>query len=368
MMVEIHEITDSEKELLHVLGKFPEISLKELVNYTKYKRCSSIIKKLTKLKENHIIFGPLYHIDFGKLSKNSLCRLHCVVETDLEFKPVIKYLQIIEPLILIYPVLSPYRKVLNVEFLSSNNSKMVEIFQLLKVSNIISDFIIRKSQYKRIIENPNLYGEFNPSLDHVLAPCEFPDMSCGCHDTIWNTCDIAILPYLMRGYKETKLIEIARAEKKVNRIWKYDQIKYSRKKMVECGLIKKEYTVNPFSPVECVHFFLFLKCDDILMTERILYNFARDERVYKEYTLFNEWGLITCFSHPRFLSDLMNKLDSIDVITEKELYQLRALPPRKYWILRLPELRYYDVDTQRLEYPYAVYREKIKEKLENEGR
>ena len=366
-MVEIHEITDSEKELLHVVGRFPEIPLKELTNYTKYKRCSSIIKKLTKLKERHIIFGPFYNIDYGKLSKNPLHRLHCIVETDLEFKPVIRYLQIIEPLTLVYPVLSSYKRMLNAEFLSSNDSEMVKIFQLLKKSNIISDYSIRVSQNRRIIENPNLYGEYNPSLDHVLAFCAFPDFSYGCHDTNWNTCDIAILPYLMRGYKETKLIEIARAEKKVDRIWKYDQIKYSRKKMVECGLIKKEYTINPFSPVQCVHFFLFLRTDDICMTQRILYNFSRNERVYKEYTLFNEWGLITCFSHPRFLSDLMNKLDSIDVVTEKELYQLRALPPRKYWILRLPELKYYDVDTQTLEYPYGEYRERIKEKMENEG-
>jgi hypothetical protein len=74
--------------------------------------------------------------------------------------------------------------------------------------------------------------------------------------------------------------------------------------------------------------------------------------------------MIICFSHHRFLSDLMNKLDVIHTITEKEVYQLRSLPPHKYWMQRLPGLQHFDVDTQTLKYPYNLYKEKIKEKVE----
>jgi hypothetical protein len=140
---------------------------------------------------------------------------------------------------------------------------------LLKGNGIISDYTIRVSRHKKVRENPNLYGEHNPSLDTVLTPCELPDLSLGCHDTTWSECDIAVLPYLITGSKGTKLIEILKAEKKANRTWSYDQIKYSRKKMIENGLIKKGYVINPFSPKQYVHFFLFLKCEDINMTRRV---------------------------------------------------------------------------------------------------
>lgn len=101
------------------------------------------------------------------------------------------------------------------------------------------------------------------------------------------------------------------------------------------------------------------------MTHRILYNFARNERVLKEYVLCKEWGLLFCVSHSSFLTELMHKLDQIKEITEKELYLLRST-----WmsspISLPPKLKYFDVETQTLQYPYRVYREKIKEKIENE--
>ena len=61
----------------------------------------------------------------------------------------------------------------------------------------------------------------------------------------------------------------------------------------------------------------------------------------------------------------MDKLDQIDQIKEKEIYQLRSAS-RKYRFVMLPHLKYYDFDEQTLEYPYHVYRERIKEKRERE--
>lgn len=113
-------------------------------------------------------------------------------------------------------------------------------------------------------------------------------------------------------------------------------------------------------------FHLFLKFDDSGLTQRALYNFARGGRIYKKCVLLNDWGMIACTSHPLFLTDLMHKLDSIDEIKEREVYPIRSFPPRKYYFRHFPELIYYDFETQTLEYPYRVYEEKIKERLEND--
>lgn len=61
----------------------------------------------------------------------------------------------------------------------------------------------------------------------------------------------------------------------------------------------------------------------------------------------------------------MHKLDSIDEIKEKELYQLRSIPAGKYYFFPSLELGYDDSDTQTLEYPYHLYKEKIKERIDN---
>lgn len=360
-MGKVHRITDSEKELINVIGRLPETSPKDLLNYTTYKWVSTVVRKLEKLKENDIMFGPYYNVDYGRLCKNPLHVLICILESSQKYETVISYLTLIEPLKWIYPVLSPYKRLLHVGFISSDDEKMVGLLQLLKENNIISDFVVRVCCSAWILENPNFFGDPNPSLDNVLEPCELPDFSLGAHDTVWNECDIRVLPYLQVGYKGTKLVEILRAEKKMfSREWTYEQVKYSREKMIKNDLIKRKYSVSPFQGNQCAHFVLFLKVEDMSVTQTILYNFAKNQRVQKEYTLCEDWGMLSCQSHPVFLTDLMLKLDQIDQIEEKELYQLRSYPG-KYYYKQSFEDKYYDFDKQTLEYPYHVYEEKIKE-------
>lgn len=359
----IRGLTDREKELLNVIGRYPDASLKELVNRTSYKRTTTVSRKLQQFKEQGILFGPVYQTDYGKLCKNPLHGLVCIVEFNRSYETVMSYLLVIEPLLSMYPVLSPRKKALLVAFLSSNDAETEALLQLLKDSNIITSYIMRVFSSMPIKENPNFFGDPNPSLANVLTPCDVPDMSFGCHDTHWNECDIAILPYMERG---TNLMEILRREKKLNKNWTYEQLRYSRNKMLANGLIEKVYQFSPYPNIQCVPFFLFFKTDDITVTQRILCNFVRGERVYREYTLCGEWGGLACISHPIFLTDLMRKLDKIEEITEVELYPFRYISPEKSYISYLREYKYFDAETQTLEYPYAVYKEKIKEKIESE--
>ena len=364
-MEEIHDLTDNEKELLTLLGKFPDISVKELSTHISYQWASTVSKTLKKLKELHIIEGPLYDINFCRLSRNPIHWLFCIIESAMSYEAVLPYLQLIESLRWIYPVLSPHKNLLNVGYISSDDDKVKALLQLLKDSNIITDFIVRTHLHERIVENPNFFGDTNPSLDNLLDPCEVPDLSCGYHDKNWNECDIAILPYLEVGYKNLKLIEILKAEKKAGRNWTYEQLKYSREKMEKNNLIKKIFTIFPFLPLQYTIFMLFVKTDDIVLTRRILHNFARDARVYKHYVLCEDWGQISCLSHPLFLTNLMHNLDKIEEITRKELYPTRSIFSNSPD--RMPtEVRYFDVDKQTLKYPYSEFEKKIKEKLENE--
>ena len=368
-MVNPPRITDSEKRLLHAVGSNPNASLKQLLEYTGYKWERTLKRKLKQLKEQDILSGPYYYINYRRLCKSPLYKVLCIVESNQDYETIISYLKVIEPLLWIYPVLSPHKRVLNVFYYSTDNKAMADILQVLKEHGIITDYIFRILHYRGPIENPNLFGDFDPPLDNLLDPCDIPDMSSQHHDTHWNECDIAILPYVERG---TQLIEILRKENHNSKTRTYEQIKYSREKMVKNGLIEKLYMFNPFPLDQCLRFRLFLRTEDVALTHRIVHNFARGERVSKQCGLYvgwgdiNIWGSASCTAHPSFLKDLMHKLDAVEEIVEREVYQIRSFPHKKYFFSQPSRLDYYDVETQTMEYPYHVYEERIKEKLEQE--
>ena len=363
-MGKIRRITENEKKLLNALGRNPHMSMEELLAHTTYRWERTVKRRLAQLKEEEILMGPLYDINYTKISRNPLHKLYCIIESDQSYETVISYLQFIDSIRVIFPVLSPHKRVMTVIFFSSDDKETTSLLKILKDNNIITDYIARVWCSRRIVENPNLFGDSNPPLDGLLDPCDVPDMSFPCHDTVWSECDIRILPYLQGGFKGSKLIEILREERKSERTWTYEQIKYSREKMLHNKLIEKVYFVHPFSLDQCIQFDLFVKPRDITLTERILANFARGARVYKEYVLCEEGGFIFCFSHPSFLKDLMHNLDHFDEITEREVYPVRGFPYGKYFFSRPMTLDYYDVDSQTLNYPYSVYKEKIREKIE----
>lgn len=362
-----HDLSRSEKELLTTLGRYPHLSMKELVNRTPYKWASTIVKRLEEFRKQRTLWGPVYDVDYGKLCKNPLHKVFCIIESGRKNTTIMSYLTLITSLTWGIFVLSPQKNVLNVGFFSSNDEKLKGLLQLLKDNNIIANYTFRVYGSRRIIENPNFFGDINPSLDNVVDPCDVPDLSLGCHDTEWNECDLAVLPYLGAGYKGGKLIEILRAEKRMDRTWTYTQVNYSFKKMLNNGLIEKKYIIYPFETTENSVFNLFLKIEDKEMAQRILCNFARGARVCRRYAFFGGWGMIHCMCHPMFLADLMYNLDSIEEIKAKEIYHLRSLRGNSPLFLP-PDVKNYDFDSQTLEYPYEVCEEKIKEKLESEGR
>ncbi len=364
-----NRITENEKELLHSIGSYPDMPVKELLNYTKYKWERTVLRKLKELREHHILSGPFYDINYTKLCKNPLHKLLCIVESNQDLETVISYLKIIESILWTFPVLSSHKRVLNAGFFSTNDAAMANLLQLLKDNNIITDYSIRAFSTKRMVENPNLCGNFNPPLTNLLEPCHIPDMSLLHYDTEWNECDIKILPYLAGG---AKLIEILRKEKNLRENLTYEQVKYARRKMIKNKLIEKKYIFTPFPVDQCVEFQMFMKIDNTALAPRIVYNFAKGERVYKQYALFEEWGTnnvlasTSCVCQPLFLRDLTRKLDEIDEIKETEIYLMRSSSSKKYSFHRLPEFSYFDFDEQTLKYPYSVYEAKIKEKIERE--
>ena len=358
-----HILSTNEKELLNALGRFPDASMKELLTLTNYKQETTVARKVHQFKEQMILQGPAYDLNYSKLCKNPLHKLYCILETTRSYETVVSYTKLIEPLRLIFPALSPHEKILVAVFYSSNDKGTVSLLELLKDNTIITDYTIHVWCSKRIVENPDFFGDPTPSLDNLLDPCDIPDMSLECHDTDWNTCDITVIPYLR--FNDTKLVEILRKEEKLHRSWTYEQVRYSREKMLKNRLIEKKYAVFPFSPDQSTLFDLFLKSDDTALTQRILYNFARNGRVYKEYVLCEDGAMIICVCHHLFLRDVLHKLDQVNQIKEKELYPLRSVPTR-HQFARPIVLEYYDFDKQTLEYPYRVYREKIKEKSERE--
>ena len=366
-MVQQHKLAKKEKELLNVLGRHPDSSMKELVNNTRYKWVSTVEKKIEQFRNQNMLMGPICNVELSKLCKNTIHRLFCILELNHDYESVTTYLTLIKPLVWVYPVLSPHKKLLLVSFFSSDTTKLKSLLQLLKDNDIIADFIVRVHCCRRINELPDFFGDPLPPLDNLLDTCELPDVSFGCYDTTWTECDIKVLSYLQGGYEETTFLEILRKERKLhNRNWTYEQIKGSYEKMINHGLIKKQYYIHPYPLDQCADFFLFIKTEDIHLTRKILHNFARGGRIYREYVMCDEWGTIGCISHPLFPVNLMHELDKIDEIKKKELYRVRSVIPGICYVGQHSEFDYYDVETQILQYPYDVYREQIKEALERE--
>ena len=361
------QLAEREKELLNVLGKHPEMSMKELFDHTQYKRVSTVVKKVDQFKKLGMLYGPYYNIDYGKLCKNPVRILFCILEFEKSSEAVISYLKMIEPLKTVYPVLSSYKELLIVLYLSSDNAEMEALLQLLKDNNIITDYIIRVCSHKILIESPNFFGDYTLDFANLVGPCTVPDMSLGHHDTDWNECDLAVLPYLREGYKSGKLIEIVKNERKLNRIWTYDEVNYSYKNMIKNKLIEKKYMVFPLPFDQCVDFNLFFKTEDEDMTQKIIYNLGRGARISREFIQCEDWAYIGFASHPQVLADLMYRLDTITEIKEKELYQLRSVAERESRLILPLVLKYFDIDSQTMKYPYAQYRENIKERIENES-
>jgi hypothetical protein len=330
---------DNEKRLLTYLGKNPEASTKELQNHTAYRRKNSVVRKINQLKKQRIIVGSTHLIDYGKLCRNSVRRLICILELNRPYQTVVSYLKLIQPLISLYPVLSAHKEILFATFLTSDRKEVDSLLHLLKENEVINDYFMRPLDGRTIMENPDFFGDLVPNLDNLLAPCQFPDITYGKHDTEWSECDIAVASHLHGEHEPMKLMDILRRERiLLNRTWTYDQIKYSYRKMLERHLIRKIHFVCPLPLTQCSDFYLFLKTADIASTERILFNFARGARLYREYSRCENWGMIGCVAHPQFLLDLMYNLDQIEEIT--------------------------DTEDQTLEYPYHEFREHIKTKLE----
>ena len=361
-----NRITENEKVLPHSIGNYPDMPVKELLTCTTYRWERTVLRKIKELREHHILRGPLYDINYTKLCKNPLHKLLCIVESNQGLGTVISFLKEIKSLLWTFPVLSSHKRVLNAGFFSTNDAAMASLLQLLKDNNVITDYRIRAFSTKRMIDNPNLFGDFNPPLTNLLERCHMPDMSLLQYDTEWNECDLTILPHLRGG---TKLIEILRKEN-LHKQLTYEQVKYARKKMIKNELIEKRYIFTPFPVDNCVEFQMFMNVDSAL-APRIVYNFAKGERVYKQYALFEEWGTNTvlastsCKSHPLFLRDLMRKLDEVDEIKETEIYLMRSYS-KKYSYFSPPDFSCFDFHEQTLKYPYAEYEEKIKEKIERE--
>ena len=360
------QLNDNEKKLLTVLGRHPELPLQELINYTGYTLASSITRKIKQFKKENMIIGPTYSVDYGKLCKNSIRQLFCIIELENAYSTVIDYLKLIEPLVWVYPVLSSHKKLLMAGFLSSNNKKMISLFNLLKDAKIITDFIVHVRRYKIIIENPDFFGDPVPSLDDLLTPCEFPDISFGHHHTVWSDCDITTLSYLQGGYERVALTDILKKEEKLNMNRTYEQIKYSYKKITKNKLITKMYYIHPYPLEQCADFYLFLQIDEREIIQQLLGNFARGGRIHREYTLLDEGGMMGCICHPQFVLTLMHKLDSIDEIKKKELYHIRSFSQGVLYTGAYGEFKYYNVNKQTLEYPYHLFENSIKEKLEKE--
>lgn len=366
-MVQIYQLNDNEKELLTVLGKNPEMPLKELVNHTRYKRASSIVRKIRQFRELNMLLGPVYSVDYGKLCRNSLCKLFCIIELGKNYETALEYLKLIESLVWVYPILSSRKELLSVGILSSDDAEVEALLHLLEEKGIIRDYIIRVRRHRDIRELPNFFGDPVPSLDNLFDPCDTPDIPFGHHDTEWTECDIATLSYLHGGYDSIKLINILKKERRYHdRRWTYNQVKHSFEKMHQNKLIDRIYYIVPYQIDQCSDFYLFLKTEDKKLTQTILCNFARGGRIYREYSLYGDWGLMGCVCHHAFLLSLMHMLDQVEEIKEKELYHLCSNPPGISYVGEHSEFKYYDAETQTLEYPYHVCREKIKEKLETE--
>ena len=356
MLIE-KDIPKNDKILLNALGKNADTPIDNLLFLTKYKRKSSVYKRIRTLKNQNYLYGPYYDINYNAIGTNKLF----LVVVFAAYNPVHKdfvltAMKKINCWIMIYPVrtadmyLGIYR--------CNNWNYIASLFKLMKKWGWLKEYSIHKSEHQWIAQNPDFFGDFIPSPPYQFREGELPhyhyeDVDI---DFEFSETDLIVLKHL--SSKTCHLTEIRDFEYYYFGLkLRYQTIKKSYERLKQSGiLIKKTFIVFPLPAAMCSFFFLLSKGKNVTSHLRMITHFGDGLRLTKSHIITGDEVVSYFSAHPllegRILGMMEDKVDAT-------MYGIKTYPSGEFLTQTFND-NYFDVDSQRWIFPYSVFKEKLK--------
>jgi DNA-binding Lrp family transcriptional regulator len=357
------KINDKEKKILNILGKRPNVSVKELLVATGYKWPSTISQKLDKFEKlGYLRRGPYYDINLSAVGENQLY----FVYGDIRFPSrnrdiVLESIKIIECWRWIYPTIDANR--FFVLFQVNHFNQIGKLLSILKDADMIS-YELFASRNRWIIRNPDFFGDEIPLLEDPDVSIDPPDLSYPeLHLSIrWREIDLRLMQYLQIFTDNLRLIQ-KKEYQDFSNFWKYHQLKHSYRKIMESGIVTStSHHLRPYPIDECSTLLLIIESENTDLVLYLMDQFAQKGRIHKSFSRAGKTGLMFLWASPKFMLNLLKYFDEF-----RDL-EVRVAPLRthnsRYLAKQSFHAEHFDIETQRWTFPYAQYEEKIEELIQ----
>lgn len=361
-MTKIKKLNRKEKQILNILGKDPNASVKELMDATGYKWPSTVSQKIDKFeKMGYLRKGPYYDLNLSSVGRNQLYYVYTDIRFSSENRDLIfNLIKQFECWRWIYPTIDTNRFL--VHFQVNHYNQIGKLFTPLKEEGILS-YEMLTSQNRWILFNPDFFGKEipvlkEPDLDRPLPEITYPDLNVSMG---WREVDLRLMQYLQ--IRTDNLRKIQRMEYKMyGNFWEYHQLKHSYRKITESGIVcTKSHHLNPYPLDECSTLLLFLECKDHTFLLQLMHQFAEEGRIHKSYTLAGDTGLMFLWASPLFMLNLLRYFDEFPDL-EVKVAPLRTHSSR-YLDKQSFHAEHFDVETQRWVFPYSKYEKDVQATL-----
>ena len=362
-MNRIRSLNKKEKQILNILGKNPNIVVKDLTIATGYKWSSTISQKIDKLEKfGYFRKGPYYDLNLSSVGKNQLYSVYVDIRLPSHYRDIVfNLIKQFECWRWIFPTIDTNR--FFVGFQVNHYNQIGKLLNLLREKNIIS-YDMFTSQNRWVLANPDFYGKDvpelkDPDMDRSLPEISYPDLTL---DIVWKEVDLRLMQYLQILTDNLRKIQKLEYQKYSN-FWKYHQLKHSFAKIVNSGIVcGKSYHVRPYPLRECSTLLLFLESKDHEFLLHLMHQFAEGGRIHKVYTLAGDTGLMFLWASPRFMLNLMHYFDEFPDL-EVTVSPLRT-HDSKYSAKQSFHAEHFDLENQRWVFPYSKYENEVKIALE----
>lgn len=364
-MTRARSLNTKEKQILNILGKNPNISVKELINLTGYKWPSTISQKVNKFEKLGILKkGPYYDLNLSAVGKNQLYFVYVDIRFPSQYRDLVfRLIKLPECWRWIYPTIDTNR--FFVFFQINHYNQIGKLLNLLREKDLIS-YEMFTSQNRWIVTNPNFSGKELPRLKEPDLTKPLPDIAYPELDLpiMWREVDLRLMQYLQ--VRTENLRKIQKMEyREFGTFWEYHQLKHSYRKIVDSGIVCGRYHhLSPYPQMECSTLLLLLESKDHDFLLHMMNQFAEGGRIHKAYTLAGDTGLMFLWASPQFMLNLLHFFDEfLDL-------EVRVAPLRthnsKYLDKQSFHAEHFDLESQRWIFPYSKYEQEVKRILKKE--
>ena len=405
----VRDLSKKEKLLLQLMGRQPYLTREELSRIIGFKYAEYVSTLQKKLQKREYFAGPLMFPDFGKIFKNNVTRIHAFIMFDTPYDYVKSLLQEIDNWAFFFPLEEGiFRKYL-IGFINSDVQKLRKIFEYLKDEGAIQYYHLFEQKCRWMVINPTFLIEdqdapVEPDFDHLLNETPVPNMEYGSFldislnkvaqmliEHLWlghGGCDLkkivrsrkkimaerrAVLKEMLRTEKEKETKKMMRAElKKLKGDVLLREFREAYHFLVDHDVLEKLYYIWPFSHSKCTNFWLMIKCTSPEATKHALFNFGKNVRIFTRVSMVQsvetrEWyGAIYATCNPFLGGKLMTALDQHPEIEDRKLFPVRSYPLSHWDAQSISIEGYYNPETRTLDYPYNLFYERVKQKLEED--